>query len=485
MERNVVFIFAGRARGAPMFTLLLLAGCASVPADRGLSDVQAQLTERGGAQLPSLDSAGNSVESMQLVIELLSHSPLTVDDAVRVALIANPKLRSEYAKLGLTGAEVYSAGRLSNPTLSASILFGGDGNKTTFGLAQSFTDLLLLPTRSRLAQAEFERTKVAMGGELINFAADVEAAYYRLVGATQVARMRAAVAQAASTSATLAQRFADAGTMRALDLTQTQVEAEQAQLDALSAQGDVATARAALNQLMGLNADRNEWTVAEQLPAPVAAEDDLPTLQTLAESSRLDLNAARREVALLEDAFGVARSTRLLSGGKEGEVGVETEREPDGSRLTGPNLSLQLPLFHQGQGNVLRARSQLEMSRAALDTLQIEISNAVQLAHARVATARMAMLRYQQIVIPLRENIVKQTQRDANYMLIGQFDLIRAKQQEYETYQKALEAARDYWLARVELARAVGSRLPSSAQIKTPARVAAPSAADGNHAHTH
>jgi cobalt-zinc-cadmium efflux system outer membrane protein len=487
----VVFIVNSRARWTPLLTLLLCAGCASIPADRGLSDVQAQITERGGAQLPSPDSfdksADDAAESAQLVSELLSHTPLTVDDAVRIALIANPKLRSEYAKLGLSGAEVYSAGRLSNPTLSASILFGGDGDKTTFGLAQSFTDLLFLPARSRLAQAEFERAKVVMGGELINFSGDVEAAYYRLVGATQVARMRAAVAQATTTSAALAQRFADAGTLSALALAQNQIEAEQTQLDALAAQGEVATARAALNQLMGLDAARNTWTVAEQLPAPVAVEDELPALQTLAERSRLDLDAARRKVVLLEDALGVARSTRFLGDGRggDGQVGVETEREADGSNFTGPTLALQLPLFQQGQGSGLRARSQLELSRAARDALQVEISNAVQLAHTRVTSARTAALRYQQIVVPLRASIVKHTQREANYMLIGQFELIRAKQQEYETYQKALEAARDYWLARIELARAVGSRLPSTVQITTPTSPAAPCAQPDDHVHQH
>jgi cobalt-zinc-cadmium efflux system outer membrane protein len=469
----------------------LFTGCASIPDDRGLSDVQTQITERGGAQLPALDSVNNSAESAQLVTELLSHSPLTMDDAVRIALIANPKLRSEYAKLGLSGAEVYSAGRLSNPTLSASILFGGDGDKTTFGLAQSFTDLLLMPTRSRLAQAEFERAKVAMGGELIHFSAEVETAYYRLVGATQIARMRAAVAHATATSAALAQRFADAGTLRALTLAQGQIEAEQAQLDLLAAQGEVATARTALNQLMGLSAARNEWTVAEQLPAPVAVEDDLPTLQTLAEHSRLDLDAARRQVALLEDALGVTRSTRLLGDGRggDGQVGVETEHEADGSSFTGPTLALQLPLFQQGQGNALRASAQLELSRAALASLQVEIGNAVQLAHSRVTNARTTTLRYQKSVVPLRETIVKETQRDANYMLIGQFDLIRAKQQEYETYQKALEAARDYWLVRVELARAVGSRLPSTTQVQAPvaAPISAPvpNAPADNHVHQH
>ncbi len=49
-------------------------------------------------------------------------------------------------------------------------------------------------------------------------------------------------------------------------------------------------------------------------------------------------------------------------------------------------------------------------------------------------------------------------------MLVGVFDLIRAKQEEYDAYQSYLEAVQDYWLSRTELALAVGAPLPSSAQ---------------------
>jgi outer membrane protein, heavy metal efflux system len=474
----VLLFIQSSSRYASLLAMLLLAGCATIPSDRGLADVQAQLHKRGAAQLPALDDADNAL----LIEELINRAPLSVDDAVRIALLANPLLRSEYARLGLSSAEVYNAGRLSNPTVSAAILFGGEGNKTAFGLAQNFTDLLLLPARSRLANAEFERAKLQMGSTLINFSATVETAYFRAVGAEQAARMRTAIATAAATSATLAQRFFDAGNINRLELELNRAEAEQAQLDALAAQSELDTARAELNRRMGLTAARGRWHIATQLPEPVAQEDDLATLQALAES-RLDLAAARRDSALLEDAYGVARNTRLLG---ESQIGIDSERETDGARLAGPTLAVQLPLFQQGQGNKLRANAQLELSRATLQTLQIDISNDVQLAHARVANTRAAALRYRQTLVPLRASIVKQTQKHANYMLIGQFEWIRAKQQEYETYRHALESLRDYWLARVELARAVGSRLPSAAQIEPTApqlpATDAPSIDDTNNA---
>lgn len=55
-------------------------------------------------------------------------------------------------------------------------------------------------------------------------------------------------------------------------------------------------------------------------------------------------------------------------------------------------------------------------------------------------------------------------QLEVNYMLIGVFDILVAKQQEYDAYAGYLEAVQDYWTARTALTRAVGQRLPSSQQ---------------------
>ncbi len=56
-------------------------------------------------------------------------------------------------------------------------------------------------------------------------------------------------------------------------------------------------------------------------------------------------------------------------------------------------------------------------------------------------------------------------QEQSDAMLIGVFDLLRARQDEYATYQDYLQAVGRYWQARVALAKAVGCRLPSDTQI--------------------
>jgi cobalt-zinc-cadmium efflux system outer membrane protein len=73
---------------------------------------------------------------------------------------------------------------------------------------------------------------------------------------------------------------------------------------------------------------------------------------------------------------------------------------------------------------------------------------------------------YRRTVLPLREQIVDLTLKKYNYMLTGAFDLIMAKQQEFEAYQKYLEAVRDYWIIRADVQRSLGGRLPGHMQSR-------------------
>lgn len=442
---------------APLALAIGVSGCVSLPPGQGHAEV-VSLVEAHGRSLASTPKAPPDWLREKLA------QPLAPDDAVQIALTQSPRIQAEYARLGIASAEVYSAGRLSNPKLSAAVLGSnqsGAADQVTFGLAQSFASLLMLPARGRFARGDFERMKEEIAAKILDLAAEVESAWFDLAGAQQVSRMRDSVARSARASADLAQRFLDAGNITRLEWAMQQAEASQAQLDALTAQADVAAARTTLARLMGLGPGVSDWSIPSGVPAPLADEDELTGLLRLAGESRLDLSAARKEAQLLADSLGVTRRFRYLG---EVEVGVETERETDRSRLTGPTLSLELPLFNHGQGAVARAQAQLESAEARLRELEIAAANDVKLAHARVANAKARAQAYRTSLIPQREEIVARSQEQVNFMLQGQFALLLAKRQEYEAYQGYLEVVRDYWLARIELAKSVGTQLPSSRQ---------------------
>jgi cobalt-zinc-cadmium efflux system outer membrane protein len=63
---------------------------------------------------------------------------------------------------------------------------------------------------------------------------------------------------------------------------------------------------------------------------------------------------------------------------------------------------------------------------------------------------------YIERVIPARTAALRELQLEQNYMLTSVFDLLTAKQREALAALGEVEARRDYWLASVDLDRAVG-----------------------------
>lgn len=438
-----------------------LAGCASVPADWGRGDV-AQLTAARGRTLADTDDgAAFTREALR--------RPLTAETAVQLALLNNPAVRGETARLGFAAAEVYDAGRLANPVFSVQRLAPDDTDanaQLTLGIALNFVNLLFLPANQKLATAQFEAAKLAVGSMVLDLATDVETRWYEAVGAEQLAQMRDTVAQAARASAELSQRFFDAGNISRRELALEQAAASQAHLDALSTRAAAVRARSALNRAMGLSAAQDGWTWNARLAEPLPQEDSLESLLALAAESRLDIAAQRHQAQALASRYGLVRRTRLVGGI---EIGVEREKDFDGALHVGPSLSMELPLFNWGSGRAAAAQAALDRTEAELDALVLDRSNDVKLAHAQVASSKARAEAYRSALIPQREAVVEQMGLEVNYMLTSVFELLTAKQQEYDAYAGYLEAVRDYWTARAELARAVGRRLPSSDQPAEPA----------------
>jgi cobalt-zinc-cadmium efflux system outer membrane protein len=448
------------ARQSLVLTPILLVGCASLPSDWGRSAV-AESTAAHGRPLPSGDT--------KTLIDQLLNAPLTVDNAITLALLNNPAVRAETAKLGFAAADVYDAARISNPVFTASRLSSSDPAAVSaqigLGIALSFTDLLLLPARSHYADTKFEAAKLSVGNAALKLAAEVETAYYRLAGANQVAIMRAAAARSGEASANLAQRFFDAGNISKRELAVEKSSSAQLQLESETAAAESVVTKNQLNRLMGLYSTQDGWKLASGLPAPLPNEDELKDLVILAQTSRLDVEAARKNADAIASLHGLERKTRLLG---PIDVGYDRQKETNGSVIQGPTLSLQIPLFNWGSGRVARAQAELQTAEADLAARELDASNDVSLAYAQVQAAKAKIEHYRTSLIPERETVVQQTQLEVNYMLVGIFDLVIAKQQEYDAYAGYLSAVRDYWIARSDLTRAVGRKLPSSDQPLSP-----------------
>lgn len=436
---------------------VLLAGCATVQPGLDPPQINKLLAARGA---PELDWEKNSSGADAVLVTQWLAEPMTAERAVRVAMLRSPRLQEEYARLGLARADIMEAVQIANPRFTFANLnaLGGPGSQLTLGLTMPLVDLLVLPARARLARSDFERAKLAIAASVLGVGFDVETAWYDYVGAQQVADMRAAVASGMATSAELARRFYAAGNISELQLKREEAAASQTQIDAARALVAARLARLQLNTTIGLSGADADWRTIDRLPLPVAAEDDPVLLEAMANQGNLALLAKAREVDILRDAAGITRKTRLIG---DAQIGFERERETDGSKIQGPTASIEIPIFNQGGARVQRAEARYLQARAQLLALQLKTDNAVRLGAERVQVLADIVKTHREALIPARETVVERSQQEQNFMLIGVFELIQAKTQEYEAYQGYLESIRDYWLARLDLMRVVGARLPS------------------------
>jgi outer membrane protein TolC len=436
--------------------LLIMGGCAVAPLQEATDGTVDRLHARAGVKLAWPPEAGAADDAPDFI------EPLTLAAALATAFERNPDIRRQYAKLGIAHGDLKDAARIANPTLSLAWLDpeGGGRDKTTQGISASFTDLLLLPARRRLSAAEFRRVELAVGSALVTLAREVESAWYGYVGAQQIEALRAAVADAASQEAKLAKRFFEAGNITQLQLDRQRVGAARAGIDALRARSDAAYSRGRLANLLGLSAAAN-WRTRDRLAAPPESDFSAATLGGEAMSQRLDLASVREEVAVLEDSLGVTRGWRLLG---SVEAGYEWERETDGTKLRGPTLALELPIFNQGQGAVARAEAQLLDARARAEALALAVENEVATGVQRLAFAREVSERYRLEWLPAAASAVERQQERFNFMLVGAFDPIQTKREQYDAWQGYFEAVRDYWIMRSALRAATGGLLPGDTE---------------------
>jgi cobalt-zinc-cadmium efflux system outer membrane protein len=109
-------------------------------------------------------------------------------------------------------------------------------------------------------------------------------------------------------------------------------------------------------------------------------------------------------------------------------------------------------------------RACLRRSQKRLTAQAIEIRSEVRSLRNHLVMQRNLIDHYRGTVLPLKERIVDLTLKNYNYMLKGAFDLLMAKQQELEAYQKYLEAVKNYWIIRADMQRSLGGRLPTHLQ---------------------
>jgi cobalt-zinc-cadmium efflux system outer membrane protein len=438
-------------RSSALSVLALVAalnGCASSNPRSAFEDVSTSFVDRGGFAIRPTNEGSDPLASLSGVLD--------AESVARFAVTFDPALHADLEELGVAQADFAQATRLANPTLfGARLSFApGGGHQTTVGWVADLLDWIVQPLRKRQALLELEATKLRIGDRLLRQVASARGAFYEAVAAGQVVARLGRVFEVEAAAAELAARQVEAGNLPQLELAQQRSALHETAAELGRARLAAVTAGEHLAQTIGYSGDPSALLLPDSLPEPPAGEPEISGLEQRALDSRFDLAAARVAVAALDRALSLRRATRFSPVGVE--FGFEREREADGSRLTGPSLAIQLPLFDLGGASIARLAAEKRRAQFQLAAAELAARSEVRTARAEALALRDILVLQRDTLLPERLRILDETLRRYNMMLVGVYDLLQAKRLEIEAEKATIETWKDYWLARVELERALG-----------------------------
>ena len=443
-----------------------LPGCASMQKERGHDEVSRIVQRRTGHDTGWEKGAPEARQISERVSRLLA-SGLTRERAVAVALLNSPHLQQSYADLDISQADLVEAGLLSNPTLAGSVGFhiGGPGHSEyEASLVQSFLDVFMLPLRKRVAEQQFLAATLSVAHAALELAAEVSQEFAEVQAAQETLQMMHSVADAAELAADLAERQFEAGNVSERKLASELATYQEARLDLGQEELSLLQHRERIDRLLGLWGKDTAWSLGERLPVIPEREPSPERLEGVAITQRLDIAAAKRQWALLDDALRLARSSRYTG---LVNVGAHVHQDADGPRLLGPTLAIELPIFNQRQGMIARLSAEREQAARRIEELAVDARSEVRVALAKLAVARRASDEYRARLLPTRARALEQTQLEYNAMQLGLYELLAAKKEQVESSRAYIQTVRDYWVARAELERALGGKIPNRESTAT------------------
>lgn len=449
-------------------TMTLLAGCASVNPRPAFDDMRKTVAERSRLA-PEWSRTSEETSAAEQAVTKLLAAPLTVDAAVQIALLGNPTLQATFEEIGISQADLAQAARVENPEISGFVRFPseGTGRNIELSLVQNVFDIFLQPLRKGVAAAELEQTKLRVANEVLALAGEVKEAFLTLQARQQLVSRLILIRDLTEAAADFAQKQHDAGTINDLELESRTVIHRESKVEVVVAEAEVRADRERLNRLLGLWGPRTVWSVEDRLPEIPDAEIPLGGLEGIAVTNRQDLQAARWGVDLVGRALALRRKTRFFPIGIH--LGVNTEKDVGGERVTGPEIALQLPIFDTGKASIARLEAEHRRAQRQLEALAVNARSEVREERDRMLAARDLALYYGRVLLPQRARILDLTLRHYNAMFKGAYDLLQAKQAEVEAEKAYLDSWRNYWIARARLERALGGSLPAEPDLATAA----------------
>lgn len=440
-----------------------LAGCASLSPDGGVTGIATETS----ASLKAFGVADAVLaiaptEQTQVAVQAMLGKPLTMDNAVRIALLNSPSIGKSMAQLRISEADRVQAATLPNPHFSFMRAVEGDKVKLERALGLNIMGIIALPLRSQWQGQQLELAKLQAAQDVVRLAADTRKAWISAVAAQQTAQYAAQAKLAAEAAGELARRLARVGNWSKLNQAKEQAMLLDAATMQAKAENLAFSEREKLIRLLGLWGEQTQFKLPDRLPDLPKDVRDSRGIEAQALSQRLDVRSAAMQAEYVAKSLGFVRASGFLNALDLKLIRETTTDQTTGDKekMRGWELELPIPIFDWGGAANARSQATYMQSVAQVRKSAVTARSEAREAWHSYRTAHDIAKHYRDEIVPLRKFINDENLLRYNGMLIGVFDLMTDTRTNIMAVSASIDALRDFWLIETDLQTALTGTSP-------------------------
>ena len=436
-----------RLMTAVLLPTMLLVGCKSPQSWYCQQQVASELANRTGGQLGPEGCPGETAIPTNVNLD----DGLTEEEAVTTALWNNAAYRELLAQLGISNAQLYNAGLLTDPQMTMFLPLGT--KQLEFTIFFIVDAVWLRPIRERAASLDLANVSQTMVQNGLNTIRDTRLAHADLLFTQDRSKLADEAAKLQKEIADFAEKRFKAGDIAKLEVTNAEVDSLRAQADAARFAQDVTLAKNRLRTLMGLTLQDVTLNAVDGQPVNLTdrSSDEL-VHEALA--FRPDLRAAEINVQTACERTTLAKwqfinFDAVFDANADGEEGWEA----------GPGLRMTIPIFNANRGNIAIASEQIRQANRQMITVRDQITLDVRTAYVQMKQAAENLQAVREKMLPKLKTAVELATK--NYRAGGAtyFLVLQTTRQYLDLRIRELELELALRRAIAELERSVGHRL--------------------------
>jgi outer membrane protein, heavy metal efflux system len=351
---------------------------------------------------------------------------LTLQEAIRVALVSSPALDASGARVQAAAGRAYQAKKWTNPQLQMNAdewpVSGGRGFSDaiqTIGIAQTLPYPGKKSLDKRIGGAGVKVSEAELALRRTEVVRDVKAAFARVLASERLVEVSTQLVAVAQSSATTARKRVDAGAAPYQEQLRAELQLVQVQSELREFQRELATARQALVTILGRPDVRDTRISGELVEGPRPALLAKRGEEFLAQHP--SAVAARASVDRAELEFRRARLepypdvTVALSGGVLGDTDQS---------IIQLGFSLPIPIIDRGKGKQQEAQANVRAAEAELHVVQQQLQREWANAQKRYRTAAEQVASYREEALPKADQALRLVQTGFEQGKFGFIDLV-------------------------------------------------------------